>query len=155
MATRAACLASLSKRHVHRFSNSATSKMMKAECMLEVASNDAWYPNVCATCTARSLLPFPVHPASPIFVHADRVTPSLRAMYVEGGCPNGVRILPLTHFCSPPYWRIHPDHDTDAIPTTPTDGWTIFPWHTGTAMLMFSGYTSHQYGTPYTRGCGF
>ena len=107
IATRAACLASLSKRHVHRFSNSATSKMMKADCilpgsLLEVASNDAWYPNVYATCAARSLLPFPVHPASPIFVHADRVTPSLRAMYVEGGCPNGVRILPLTHFCSPP-----------------------------------------------------
>ena len=55
----------------------------------------------------------------------------MRTGDVEGGCPNGVRILPpavrrTRLFATSSYWHVHPDRDTDTIPTTPADGWTIF-----------------------------
>lgn len=123
----------LSTHHVHRFSKSASSKTMK-----------------------------PVHPAShfrtrglchPLLAHDEAHEQAV------GDAQTAFAFSPLlygpTFVRRPLLWRVHPYRDTDTIPTTSADGWTIFQWHTGTAMLMFSGYTSHLYCILYARVCGF
>ena len=100
---------------------------MKADCifpgsLLEVASKDVFAHGI----RIWGMFARPVHPASPIFAHAIRVTPSraMRHANGEGGdAQTAFASSPLLYdpplFATPSYWRVHPDRNTNTIPTTP------------------------------------